>query len=104
LSSIIRSYAKINLFLDVTGRDSADGYHYIESIFQEIDLFDEIAWEKSSEDSVSFSGANVGGDSTVHRALELFKTDFGVKFMCVSAKGFQWARDWVVAAQTRPLC
>ncbi len=37
-----RARAKINLFLEVTGR-RADGYHDIDSVFLEIDLADEIS-------------------------------------------------------------
>ena len=38
----IRSYAKINLYLDVLGR-RPDGYHNIETIFQTIGLWDELS-------------------------------------------------------------
>ncbi len=37
----IRANAKINLFLDITGKRT-DGYHNIETVFQEINLYDEI--------------------------------------------------------------
>lgn len=37
----IRSYGKINLFLNIIGRRK-DGYHDIETLIQRIDLFDEI--------------------------------------------------------------
>lgn len=42
---IVRSNAKINLALAVKFK-RADGFHEIESIFQEIDLYDEISLEK----------------------------------------------------------
>lgn len=44
----VKSYAKINLFLEVTGK-RADGYHNIRTIFQTIDLADEVVIEKASE-------------------------------------------------------
>ena len=47
----IKSYAKINLALDVIGlRD--DGYHMLETVMQKIGLSDEISikWQESTED------------------------------------------------------
>lgn len=38
-----RSYAKINLYLDVLGRRD-DGYHNIETVFQTVGLYDELAF------------------------------------------------------------
>lgn len=38
----IRAYAKINLTLDVIGK-RADGYHLVQMIMQQIDLYDEIS-------------------------------------------------------------
>lgn len=37
----VKAYAKINLFLDITGRRS-DGYHELNNIMQKIDLHDEV--------------------------------------------------------------
>ncbi len=85
----IRSTAKINLFLDITGRDPTDGYHFLDSLFQEIDLSDTIRIRRtlSGRDCVRFvsgpSGPDVSGlagsDTTVHKALRLFKQEFGVR-------------------------
>jgi len=36
---VYRSYAKLNLYLDVLKR-RRDGYHNIETIFQTVDLYD----------------------------------------------------------------
>ena len=38
----LQSHAKLNLGLRILGRRSEDGYHLLETIFQEIDLADEI--------------------------------------------------------------
>jgi len=40
-----RSYAKINLTLDVIGKDES-GFHLIQTVFQEIGLCDEMSFEK----------------------------------------------------------
>lgn len=38
----VKAYAKINLFLDITGRRS-DGYHELNNIMQKIDLHDDVS-------------------------------------------------------------
>jgi 4-diphosphocytidyl-2-C-methyl-D-erythritol kinase len=43
-SLLIRSFGKINLFLDIICKRS-DGYHNIESVFQSVDLHDELSIE-----------------------------------------------------------
>ncbi len=41
-SLVLKSYAKLNLGLRILGRRPKDGFHILETIFQEIDLADEI--------------------------------------------------------------
>lgn len=48
---IFRSYAKINLHLEVRGR-RPDGYHELRTIFQTVDLADEIGVERSARPGV----------------------------------------------------
>lgn len=50
----LRTPAKINLFLKVIGRRE-DGYHDIYSLFQAIDLFDYLSFEKSGEKGISLA-------------------------------------------------
>ncbi len=75
----IKSYAKINLFLDITGIDVKDGYHYLDSLFQEVTLHDDIELKKSQTDKVVFTGADIPPENTVNKALKLFKEKFGIK-------------------------
>ena len=49
---MVKSYAKINLSLDVVSKRE-DGYHNIASIMQRIDIYDEMEIEKS--DVLNFS-------------------------------------------------
>ena len=48
----VRSYAKINLTLDVLGK-RADGYHELATIMQMVDLYDTLCLTLSDEDRVS---------------------------------------------------
>lgn len=79
----LKSTAKINLYLDITGVDNSDGYHYIDSIFQEISLADDIEIEKANKDRIIFENIKINekrdGATTVHLALSLFKKKFGIK-------------------------
>jgi 4-diphosphocytidyl-2-C-methyl-D-erythritol kinase len=74
----VKSYAKINLFLDITGVDEKDGYHYIDSLFQEVTLHDEIKIRKSKYDSVIFNNPSIPRENTVSIALCLFKEAAGI--------------------------
>lgn len=68
----VKACAKINLTLDIIGKRS-DGYHIIDSVFQSVNLFDEIFIEKSSDITV---GCNVGSidnqNNIVYKAAERF--------------------------------
>lgn len=71
------SNAKINLYLEVTGKDPSDGYHTLDSLFQEIGWADEIELEEAGQDEIRFVGAEVAGNTTVHKALAAFKAAYG---------------------------
>ena len=70
----LRSYAKLNLYLDI-GEKLDNGYHNIETIFQTINLFDEINIEKLDEPEYRIICNNpevpVGEESIVYRAIEI---------------------------------
>jgi 4-diphosphocytidyl-2-C-methyl-D-erythritol kinase len=77
----IRAPAKINLWLRVFGRDGK-GYHAIETLFQLVDLSDELVIERAAS-GVSLDGAPAGlgavRENLVVRAAERFLRDAGVK-------------------------
>lgn len=50
----VRSYAKINITLDVLGK-RADGYHELATIMQMVDLYDTLCLTLSDEDRVSIA-------------------------------------------------
>ncbi|HDP99205.1 MAG TPA: 4-(cytidine 5'-diphospho)-2-C-methyl-D-erythritol kinase [bacterium] len=70
---LIKSHAKINIGLKILSR-RADGYHNIETIFQELDLCDEIRLAKSTTPMIKIS-SNVaqlptGAENICYRAIE----------------------------------
>lgn len=48
----LRAAAKVNLALDVLRRDEGTGYHEIQTVYQEIPLYDEITLSELSEDRI----------------------------------------------------
>lgn len=46
----LKAYGKINLFLDVVGRRD-DGYHFIQSKMQDIEIYDEIIFKRGTKSS-----------------------------------------------------
>lgn len=68
------SPAKVNLFFRVLKKRS-DGFHEIASLFQAVDLFDELEIDFSIHDTFSSSGISVPWDENhlVYKALKLFR-------------------------------
>ena len=71
----ISAYAKINLFLDITGRRE-NGYHEIDGVMQTIDLCDEITMTVSSGEGIEVicdsAYAPDGKENIVYRAAEKY--------------------------------
>ncbi|MBQ6876917.1 MAG: 4-(cytidine 5'-diphospho)-2-C-methyl-D-erythritol kinase [Oscillospiraceae bacterium] len=73
----IKAPAKINLFLDITGK-LPNGYHEIESVMQTVDLFDYIKITKASEICVKCSDKSLSGESNIaFKAAKLFFEEAG---------------------------
>lgn len=78
---LIKSYAKINLSLDVIGKRD-DGYHLLKMIMQSIDLSDDVTIEKSLDGiRISCDKEYVPTDSRnlAYKAAKLFFDDFKIK-------------------------
>ncbi|MGL5956703.1 MAG: 4-(cytidine 5'-diphospho)-2-C-methyl-D-erythritol kinase, partial [Brevinema sp.] len=74
------STSKINLYLDIVGKDPKDGYHYLESIFYEIPWGDDFIISSSDEDRVLFTNTmEIPRENTVTKALKLFKQKFRIE-------------------------
>ncbi|NIA12763.1 MAG: 4-(cytidine 5'-diphospho)-2-C-methyl-D-erythritol kinase [Nitrospiraceae bacterium] len=76
-----RSFAKINLYLDVVDK-RRDGYHDIETIFQTIDLSDTLSFEeRRSRITLECSTPDLdsGESNLVHQAATLLKEHTGCR-------------------------
>jgi len=78
----LKSYAKINLYLDIRQKLN-NGYHDIETIFQTINLFDEIRIEKLDDPGFRVNCNNpevpVGKNSIVYQAIETMMQDKNIR-------------------------
>ncbi len=70
----LKSYAKVNLYLNIGNRGN-DGYHYIESIMQTINLFDEISLKQIDNPDILIECDNLevptDKNSIVYKATEI---------------------------------
>lgn len=73
----LKAYAKINLALDVLDKRK-DDYHNLNSVMQQIDLYDEISFEKSKELILQSQFKDDIILKTVLKLKELFKVEEGV--------------------------
>lgn len=78
----LQSYAKINLGLNILGKRE-DGFHEIETIFQQIDLKDEIEFKTKEEPVIEFFCDSLeiptGNDNLCVHAAKLLKETMGVQ-------------------------
>jgi 4-hydroxy-3-methylbut-2-enyl diphosphate reductase len=77
----LRSYAKINLALDIRSK-RPDNYHDIETIYQQVNLFDEVEIKKTDSQSIMLE-CNVcsinNKNNICYRAAELMMKKFDIK-------------------------
>lgn len=79
--AMARSYAKINLTLDVLGR-RRDGYHDVEMIMQTLSLYDLIIADKCADRisvSTNLKYLPAGEKNIAHKAAKAFKEYTGVR-------------------------
>lgn len=77
----LRAYAKINLTLDVVGK-RADGYHLVQMIMQQIDLYDDISLVRS-DNGISLQSDSAYVPETPQnlawKAVALMQKELGLK-------------------------
>ncbi len=80
-SLVLKSYAKVNLYLDVLGR-RADGFHEIETIMHEVSLADTITLSDEDGGGIVVEcdtpGIPLDGSNLVWRAVEALRAECGV--------------------------
>ena len=75
----IKSYAKLNLTLEILGKNSSN-MHEISGIFQNINLYDEIEISESHLDSVRMINYDISQENNlVFKTLKLIKNEFSIK-------------------------
>lgn len=86
----VKSYAKINLTLDITG--VSDGYHMIDSVVASIDLYDLITAKKRGDNLISVTMHGEGSESIPHEANNavLAAERFVERFNCGGADITVW--------------
>jgi 4-diphosphocytidyl-2-C-methyl-D-erythritol kinase len=77
----LKSYGKINLFLDVKGK-LPSGYHDIVTVIQSIDIYDEITLKPVNEDKIIIECSDlsipVDESNTCYKAAMVLKDTFGI--------------------------
>jgi 4-diphosphocytidyl-2-C-methyl-D-erythritol kinase len=102
----LRSFAKINLGLEITGK-RADGYHTLRTIFQTIDLCDELQLRENKKQKIVLAGSDPrirwDDTNTIARACRLIYGNYHVSqgFDITVRKNIP---PWAAAAATRPFC
>ena len=107
----MQSSAKINLTLDILDQDEESGYHRIQTIFQRINLFDELEFTLGGEGLEINSNRRLPEDNTIRQAYDLFCEKTGKKIgvkvklkkLIPSAAGLFPAGVVHVLDQRRPL-
>jgi 4-diphosphocytidyl-2-C-methyl-D-erythritol kinase len=77
----LRSYAKINLTLDIIGRRD-DGYHDLESIFQQVNIYDDITIIPRDDGAIHVTadrGEITGSDNICFTAARMMMEHTGLK-------------------------
>ena len=83
---LMQSPAKINLTLDILDKDEISGYHRIQTIFQRINLFDELEFISCDDEGLKLqSNKRLPENNTIRKAYDLFCKKIG-KQIGVSVK------------------
>ncbi|MCD6237957.1 MAG: 4-(cytidine 5'-diphospho)-2-C-methyl-D-erythritol kinase [Thermotogae bacterium] len=74
----IRAYAKVNLYLEVVGK-RADGYHEIQTLYQNIDIYDTLRFSHREKGFTLRSNVPLPEDNSIKMGYEYMKTYFGIE-------------------------
>ncbi len=80
MKSRVKAYAKVNLFLDITGR-LENGYHTLNTVMQQIDLYDIVTVEVNSGDNIriecSEPAVPCNEKNIAYKAAKAYLSDIG---------------------------
>ncbi len=83
MSLTVKAYAKINLWLDITGR-RGDGYHTLNTVMRRVDLYDDITVTPTENDTVTIHcddpAVPCDERNIVYKAWKLFRGLYGSPF------------------------
>lgn len=83
MKSTVKAYAKINLFLDITGR-LENGYHTLNTVMQQINLYDIVTVETNDTNKIEIFCDNpiipCNEKNIVYKACRLFSEMTGIDF------------------------
>ncbi|MDE5562555.1 MAG: 4-(cytidine 5'-diphospho)-2-C-methyl-D-erythritol kinase [Clostridiales bacterium] len=68
----LKAFAKVNLSLNITGRDEARSMHLLDSVMMSVDLFDTVTVTERDDKqiNVKFIGADIGENNTAYKAAK----------------------------------
>lgn len=82
-----KSYAKINIFLNVLNRRK-DGFHDIETLFSKIDLYDFLVVQKADNFSISVNDKNIPSDENniIYKVYNILQKKLNLQLPGVNVK------------------
>ncbi len=76
---LLKSYAKINLYLNILGRDK-ENYHNLDSLFAYVDLFDLLQINKIKEEKHKIEGDYlIDNENIILKTIFLFEKNYQIK-------------------------
>lgn len=75
---ILKSYAKINIFLEILNKDISNGYHFLSTMICSLEnYYDILSIEKDKSFSVSLSGKYIFEDANIlEKTVQVFRENF----------------------------
>ncbi|UOD35180.1 4-(cytidine 5'-diphospho)-2-C-methyl-D-erythritol kinase [Deferribacteraceae bacterium V6Fe1] len=82
-----KSYAKINIFLNVLNK-RGDGFHDIETLFSKIDLYDLLVVREADKFSITVNDGNIPSDENniIHKVYNTVQKNLNIKLPGVKVK------------------
>ena len=97
-----KSFAKLNLCLHVLNRRD-DGFHNLQSIFETIDFYDSLIFEKSDTNKVIFNSNRddlTEEGNLIISAYKILLENINLRMINITLeKIYLWVLDWVGEAQ-----